>query len=248
MSGGPSRFLLAPSCCRKAGQVERIGGNAVRGKDRPGRAKARRHTTTRIPQSRCMAYCSPSPGGSTPPPSRCPRQAIGVAVVHEALLINGGGIDGGDGAYFSNAGDDVHAVGSLAPIVEGHVGCIVIRPDGSGELAPSDARPAGAAAAGLVPEVSYPPLRQAEADRGRVADRPNPIVAPACRCDRPLYFRTISGFAACTAPGGGGCGSRRSGNTQLRKPGHPPRASARPDWATRLSCNLSDASPERGRF
>jgi hypothetical protein len=34
---------------------------------------------------------------------------------HEALLVNGGGIDGGDGAYFANAGQDVHAVGSPAP-------------------------------------------------------------------------------------------------------------------------------------
>jgi hypothetical protein len=32
----------------------------------------------------------------------------------EALLVNGGGIDGGSGAYFANAGADVHAVGSLA--------------------------------------------------------------------------------------------------------------------------------------
>ena len=50
---------------------------------------------------------------------------------HEALLVNGGGLDGGDGAYFANAGDDVHAVGTLAPIIEGYIGCIVIRPDGS---------------------------------------------------------------------------------------------------------------------
>ena len=28
---------------------------------------------------------------------------------HEALLVNGGGIDGGDGAYFANYGEDVHA-------------------------------------------------------------------------------------------------------------------------------------------
>ena len=28
---------------------------------------------------------------------------------HEALLVDGGGIDGGDGVYFANAGDDVHA-------------------------------------------------------------------------------------------------------------------------------------------
>jgi hypothetical protein len=50
---------------------------------------------------------------------------------HEALLVNGGGIDGGAGAYLANAGDDVHAVGSLAPIIDGYIGCIVIRPDGS---------------------------------------------------------------------------------------------------------------------
>ena len=35
---------------------------------------------------------------------------------HEALLVNGGGIDGGSGAYFANAGDDVQAFGSFAPL------------------------------------------------------------------------------------------------------------------------------------
>ncbi len=49
----------------------------------------------------------------------------------EALLIDGAGLDGGAGIYFTCAGDDVHAVGSLSPIVEGFIGCIVIRPDGS---------------------------------------------------------------------------------------------------------------------
>jgi hypothetical protein len=49
---------------------------------------------------------------------------------HEALLVNGGGIDGGSGAYFANAGEDLHAYGSLDPLVPGHIGCIVIRPDG----------------------------------------------------------------------------------------------------------------------
>lgn len=53
----------------------------------------------------------------------------------QALLVNGGGIDGGAGAFFANCGDDLHAVGTLAPIVPGHVGCIVIRPDGSRRLA-----------------------------------------------------------------------------------------------------------------
>jgi hypothetical protein len=46
---------------------------------------------------------------------------------HQALLVNGGGVDGGDGAYVANAGDDANAVGSVAAIIEGHIGCIVIR-------------------------------------------------------------------------------------------------------------------------
>ncbi len=40
----------------------------------------------------------------------------------EALLVNGGGIDGGDGVYFAYAGEDVHAVGSLQPLAPA-VGC-----------------------------------------------------------------------------------------------------------------------------
>jgi hypothetical protein len=54
---------------------------------------------------------------------------------HEALLVDGAGFDGGGGAFFANHGEDVHAVGSMAPLVEGHVGCIVIRPDGTRYLA-----------------------------------------------------------------------------------------------------------------
>ena len=50
---------------------------------------------------------------------------------HEALLVNGGGIDGGNGCYFACYRDDVHAVGSLAPIIDGAIGCVVIRPHGS---------------------------------------------------------------------------------------------------------------------
>jgi hypothetical protein len=53
----------------------------------------------------------------------------------EALLVNDGGIAGGAGAYFVNAGDDVHAVGNLAPLIDGYVGGIVIRADGSRHLA-----------------------------------------------------------------------------------------------------------------
>jgi hypothetical protein len=53
----------------------------------------------------------------------------------EALSVNGGGFDGGSGTFFANHGVDVHAVGSLNSLVPGHVGCIVIRPDGSRYLA-----------------------------------------------------------------------------------------------------------------
>ncbi len=54
---------------------------------------------------------------------------------NEALLVNGGGIDGGAGAYFANAGEDVHVVGSLDPLAPGYIGCIVIKPDGSRHVA-----------------------------------------------------------------------------------------------------------------
>ena len=54
---------------------------------------------------------------------------------HAALLVNGGGIDGDTGAYFANSGEDVHAVGSLDPLIPGAIGCIAIKPDGSRQLA-----------------------------------------------------------------------------------------------------------------
>ena len=38
---------------------------------------------------------------------------------HEALLVDGGGIDGGQGTFFANYGEDLHAVGMLDPIVRG---------------------------------------------------------------------------------------------------------------------------------
>src|SRR5215217_7207495 len=56
--------------------------------------------------------------------------AAGEEAVHQALLVNGGGVDGGAGAYLANA-DDVHVVGSLAPILDGWIACIVIARDGS---------------------------------------------------------------------------------------------------------------------
>ena len=36
---------------------------------------------------------------------------------------------------FTNCGEDVHVVGIMAPLIEGHLGCVVIRPDGSRYLA-----------------------------------------------------------------------------------------------------------------
>ena len=62
---------------------------------------------------------------------------------HQALLVNGGGVDGGEGAYFANAGEDVHAVGTLTPLVPGYIGCVVIRPDGRRRLARVIADPLG---------------------------------------------------------------------------------------------------------
>jgi hypothetical protein len=52
-----------------------------------------------------------------------------------ALLIDGGGIDGGDGMTFGNVGEDVHAIGSTALLVPGTIGCVVIKPDGTQVLA-----------------------------------------------------------------------------------------------------------------
>jgi hypothetical protein len=53
----------------------------------------------------------------------------------QALLIDGGGIDGGNGFTVASHGDDLHAVGTLAPMFPGTVGCVVIAPDGSRRLA-----------------------------------------------------------------------------------------------------------------
>lgn len=52
----------------------------------------------------------------------------------EALLVDGGGIDGGNGYFIANAGDEVHAVGSLQPMAAA-VGCVVIDPNGGRRLA-----------------------------------------------------------------------------------------------------------------
>ena len=52
-------------------------------------------------------------------PKRCSSTAAGPTVVR---------------MYFANAGDNVHAVGSLQPLAP-VVGCIVIKPDGTRVLA-----------------------------------------------------------------------------------------------------------------
>ena len=51
--------------------------------------------------------------------------------VPEALLVNGGGIDGATAPWLANAGEDVTGIGSLAPLIAGYLGCIVLRPDGT---------------------------------------------------------------------------------------------------------------------
>ena len=53
----------------------------------------------------------------------------------DALFVDGGGIDGGKGSYVVTHGDDLHVYGSLDPVVPGHVGCIVIAPDGTRRVA-----------------------------------------------------------------------------------------------------------------
>jgi hypothetical protein len=50
----------------------------------------------------------------------------------QGLAVDGGGFDGdGNGFTFANAGEDVHAIGTLAPIFPGWIGCIVLKPDGT---------------------------------------------------------------------------------------------------------------------
>jgi hypothetical protein len=53
----------------------------------------------------------------------------------EGLLVDGGGIDGGSGTFFANAVTTCMRSGRWLRIVDGYIGCIVIRPDGSRRLA-----------------------------------------------------------------------------------------------------------------
>ena len=53
----------------------------------------------------------------------------------QVLLIDGGGIDGGNGFTIASHGDDLHVVGTVAPLFPGFVGCVVIAPDGTRRMA-----------------------------------------------------------------------------------------------------------------
>jgi hypothetical protein len=57
---------------------------------------------------------------------------------------------GRGGDYFANCGEDLHAYGSLDPIVPGYIGCIVIQPGGGRYLAHALPDPLGAAEVGLI--------------------------------------------------------------------------------------------------
>ena len=45
-----------------------------------------------------------------------------------------GGFDGGQGAYFTNYREDLHAYGPTAPLLPGGYGCVSIDPDGNRRL------------------------------------------------------------------------------------------------------------------
>jgi hypothetical protein len=53
----------------------------------------------------------------------------------QALIVDGGGFDGANGFMIATHGEDLHAIGPTAPMFPGHVGCVVIAPDGSRRLA-----------------------------------------------------------------------------------------------------------------
>ncbi len=53
----------------------------------------------------------------------------------QALMIDGGEIDGYTGFTVAGRGDDLHLVGPAAPLIPGYIGCVVVPPDGSRHLA-----------------------------------------------------------------------------------------------------------------
>ncbi len=66
--------------------------------------------------------------------TRVPEMDLDQHEIEWTTLPDGGGFDGGSGIYFANAGEDVHAVESMAPAFPA-VGCVVIRPDRTRVLA-----------------------------------------------------------------------------------------------------------------
>jgi hypothetical protein len=53
---------------------------------------------------------------------------------HEALVLDGGGMDGGNGMYLANAGDDVTVIGPTAPLAAGGLACVVVDAKGGRRL------------------------------------------------------------------------------------------------------------------
>jgi hypothetical protein len=74
---------------------------------------------------------------------RVPELDLGKYSIEWDELPDGGQalFVGGRAEYFANHGEDLHAYGSLEPIVPGCIGCIVIRPDGSRYLARAEPDP-----------------------------------------------------------------------------------------------------------
>ena len=50
------------------------------------------------------------------------------------LLIDGGGVDGGNGYTWANCREDLHAYGPTAPLFPGRFGVVAIDPDGNRRL------------------------------------------------------------------------------------------------------------------
>jgi hypothetical protein len=68
---------------------------------------------------------------------RVPEIKLGEYEIRWEELPDGGQalFVGGRAEYFANHGEDLHAYGSLDPVVPGYIGCIVIRPDKTRVLA-----------------------------------------------------------------------------------------------------------------
>jgi hypothetical protein len=108
-SGGPFQIPIGPVLLPQGRQVERIGGNIVRGKGRPGRAEARRrrHTDSRVPVHRLTAPGSPG------------AVRLGSAVVHEPNP-------------FTADADELHDLELRELVNELHFDLLILRGDDDG--------------------------------------------------------------------------------------------------------------------